>query len=52
MDRNDPVAADRPGNHGSGEGGNVVLRGGSVKSVPEADPAWVRAASTTTGQGK
>jgi hypothetical protein len=51
MDKNDPIAADRPGNHGAGEGGNVVLRGGSVKYVPESDPAWARAASTTSGQG-
>ena len=47
MDRNDPIVADRPGNHGAGEGGNVVLRNGSVKSVTEADPAWGRAAVTT-----
>jgi len=50
MDRDDPIMADRPGNHGAGGGGNVVLRGGAARSVPEADPAWVRA-STTTSQG-
>ncbi|HEU4339633.1 MAG TPA: hypothetical protein VFS19_06155 [Planctomycetota bacterium] len=49
MDRNDPIAADRPGNHGSGEGGNVALRSGSVMSVSELDPAWTRAAATTSG---
>jgi hypothetical protein len=51
IDRNDPIAADRPGNHGPGQGGNVVLRTGAVKSVPETDSAWVRAASTTTDKG-
>jgi hypothetical protein len=48
MDRHDPIVADRPGNHGPGAGGNVVLRSGSVKTVPETDPAWGRAAATTT----
>ena len=48
MDRDDPIVADRPGNHGPGAGGNVVLRSGSVKTVPETDPAWGRAAATTT----
>jgi hypothetical protein len=49
MGKDDPIAADRLGNHGPGSGGNVVLRNGAVKSVPETDPAWSRAAATTTG---
>jgi hypothetical protein len=48
MDRNDPIVADKPGNHGSGSGGNVVLRSGMAKSVEETDPSWTRAAVTTT----
>lgn len=51
MDREDPIVADRPGNHGAGNGGNVVLRNGAVKAVTEADPSWLRASSTTTTQG-
>src|SRR5688572_3175567 len=48
LDRNEPIVADRPGNHGAREGGNVVLRNGSVMTVSEADPAWSRAAVTTS----
>lgn len=47
LSKDDPVVADLPGNHGAGEGGNVCFRNGSVKSVPEADPAWTRAMATT-----
>ena len=50
LDRDDPVAADRPGNHP--RGGNVVLRGGGVKSATDTDPAWLRAASTTTDRAE
>jgi hypothetical protein len=48
LDRNEPIVADKPGNHGSGEGGNVVLRSGMAKSVTASDPAWTRAAVSTT----
>jgi hypothetical protein len=48
MDRDDVLVADRPGNHGSGSGGNVLLRSGTVRNAPEADPAWTRAVATTT----
>jgi hypothetical protein len=43
----DPLAADRPGNHGPGKGGSVLLKNGAVHACAEADPAWVRAAQTT-----
>jgi hypothetical protein len=48
LDKDEPVVADKPGNHGAGEGGNIVFRNGSSRSVPEADPAWARAAATTS----
>jgi hypothetical protein len=48
LEPGDPVVADRPGNHGSGEGGNVVLRNGSWIVAGELDAAWVRAGQTTT----
>ena len=52
MDRDDVLVSDRPGNHGSGSGGNVLLKSGTVRYAPEADPAWVRAASTTTDRSE
>jgi len=48
LEPGDPVAADRAGNHGAGEGGSVVLRDGSWMAAGEENPAWVRAAQTTT----
>ncbi len=43
----DPVGADRAGNHR--DGGNVLLRSGDVRSVGAEHPLWARAAVTTTG---
>ena len=48
LGRDEPIAADKPGNHGAGAGGNVVFRSGMAKTVEESDPAWTRAAVTTT----
>jgi hypothetical protein len=44
----DPVAADRPGNHGPGWGGSVLLKNGAVHACAETDPLWLRAARTTS----
>ena len=52
LEPGDPVAADRPGNHGAGEGGNVVLRDGTWIAVGELEAAWVRAAQTTTDSSR
>lgn len=47
--RNDePMAADRIGNHGPGKGGNVLLKTGQVYTVPEAHPLWAAAAHSTS----
>jgi hypothetical protein len=47
--RNDePIAADRIGNHGPGRGGNVLLKTGAVHTVPESHPLWAAAAQTTS----
>jgi len=34
------VAADRPGNHGPGEGGFVLLKTGDIFHAPASDPVW------------
>ena len=44
----DVLAADRIGNHGPREGGNVLLRGGDIQAVGEDDVAWAKAATTTS----
>ncbi len=44
----DAIGGDRPGNHGAGSGGNLLLRNGEVIPAGETDEAWIRAASTTT----
>jgi hypothetical protein len=44
----DPVAADRPGNHGRGRGGNVLLRTGAIYAAEESHALWIRAAQTTS----
>ena len=44
----EPIAADRPGNHGPGKGGNVLLKSGAVHTVPEDHPLWAKAAATTS----
>ena len=43
----DPVGADKEGNHGEGEGGNVITRLGDIRSVEEDDVLWIRAKTTT-----
>ena len=43
----DPIAADRPGNHGPEEGGSVLLKNGTIRQVPRGDPLWKRANETT-----
>lgn len=43
----DPVGADKIGNHGSGEGGNVLRKSGDVQTVSESDPLWSTAAVKT-----
>lgn len=44
----DPMAADRVGNHGPGRGGNVLRKDGAVHEAGEGDPLWTRAAETTS----
>ncbi len=48
MKDDDPIIADRPGNHGPGLGGNVVLLTGQIYACPETHPLWLRAARTTS----
>jgi len=43
-----PMAADRVGNHGPGKGGNVLLKTGQVFTVAEKDALWAAAAETTS----
>ncbi len=43
----DVVGADRVGNHGPNEGGNVLRKSGDVQSCPESDPLWKSAGHTT-----
>ncbi len=38
----DPIGADKEGNHGEGRGGNVLLKNGSVQEVGPDDRLWVR----------
>ncbi len=44
----EPILADRPGNHGAGRGGNVALKSGQILGVPEDHVLWQRAAQTTS----
>lgn len=48
MQGDDPIIADRPGNHGPGQGGNVVLLTGEIFACPETHSLWRRAAETTS----
>jgi hypothetical protein len=48
MKDGDPIIADRPGNHGPGQGGNVVLLRGEIYACPENHALWSRAAQTTS----
>jgi hypothetical protein len=43
----DPVGADKVGNHGRGEGGNVVRKSGDIQTVSEMDPLWTAAGAKT-----
>lgn len=36
----DPLGADKPGNHGEGYGGNVLLKDGSVRETNVGEPLW------------
>lgn len=41
----DPVGRDVVGNHGSGEGGNVLRKSGDVQTVGQSDSMWTLATS-------
>lgn len=43
----EPIAADRLGNHGPEKGGNVLLKTGAVHTVGLKDALWATAAQTT-----
>lgn len=43
----DPLFADREGNHGPDEGGNLVLKNGALHACAPADALWRRAARST-----
>ena len=47
LSNQDPILADRPGNHGPGKGGNVCRKDGSLFSCEDSHPLWSRAAATT-----
>ncbi len=50
FDEKDPVGADKnqpENNHGANEGGNVLLKLGSVQEYQESDPVWIEANSKT-----
>jgi len=48
LKNDEPMAADRIGNHGPGKGGNVLLKTGQVYTVPETHALWAAAALTTS----
>ena len=43
----DAFLADRPGNHGPGQGGNVAFKDGRIVAAREGDEAWEKASRTT-----
>jgi type II secretory pathway pseudopilin PulG len=43
----DPVVADKEGNHGPGEGGNALNKSGDVGFCEPTDALWIRARTTT-----
>ena len=47
MSDGDAVGADRIGNHGALEGGNVLRKSGDILTVSDSDPLWRSAGSTT-----
>ena len=44
----DAVGADKDGNHGPNEGGNVLRKSGDVQNVSANDPMWTHAERKTT----
>lgn len=36
----DALAADKPGNHGDGRAGNILLKNGSVREFEYSEPIW------------
>ncbi|HEV3029852.1 MAG TPA: hypothetical protein VG457_19890 [Planctomycetota bacterium] len=48
LQNDEPMAADRVGNHGPDKGGNVLLKTGAVHTVGLRDPLWSVAAQTTS----
>ena len=44
----EPMAADRVGNHGPEKGGNVLLKTGQVYTVPTTHPLWSVASQSTS----
>ena len=44
----DPVGADKVGNHGPENGGNVIRKAGDVREVDPNDPLWAKAGLKTT----
>ena len=48
MRSDEPILADRPGNHGRGQGGNVVLKTGAMFMCAENDPMWSAASRSTS----
>jgi hypothetical protein len=48
LKNDDPMAADRVGNHGPGKGGNVLLKTGACHTVSENHVLWAAAAQTTS----
>jgi hypothetical protein len=44
----DPIGADKVGNHGPREGGNVIRKSGDVVPVSASDPLWMLAESKTS----
>jgi prepilin-type N-terminal cleavage/methylation domain-containing protein len=47
LDDSDPIAADKEGNHGPGDGGNVLSKTGDISEFKETDALWLRARVTT-----
>lgn len=48
MKPDEAILSDRPGNHGPGRGGNVVLKTGQMIQCDEQAPAWAAAARSTS----
>jgi hypothetical protein len=48
LELEEPMCADRPGNHGPGAGGNVLLKSGRIFPVAENHALWALADRTTS----